>query len=132
MPGLICNLLSILKMCPSAFRVSSPPGPGWRGLGQTCTKTFLGQVGMCVQNFIKIGAGVWISISPPHTNTQTNICMPIFIYIEDRRYIDLYHLTFIYTTILCQNTCIVKRLAENCETLFWSGNATFYGYFSCS
>jgi len=39
-----------------------------------------------------IRAGVWISISPPHTNKQTdrqtdrqtNICTPIFIYIEDR------------------------------------------------
>jgi len=29
-------------------------------------------VGMCVQNFIKIGAGVWISISPPHTNRRTD------------------------------------------------------------
>jgi len=60
-------------MCPSAFRVSSPPGPGGEGGGdQTWTKTFLGQVGMCVQNFIKIGAGIWISISPPHTNRRTN------------------------------------------------------------
>jgi len=33
LPGLICNLLSILKMCPSGFRVSSSPGPGgeWAG-----------------------------------------------------------------------------------------------------
>jgi len=49
-------------MCPSAFRVSKTPGPegggGGEGGGQTCTKTFLGQVGMCVQNFIKIGARV--------------------------------------------------------------------------
>jgi len=58
-------------MCPSAFRVSSSPSPG--GGGQTCTKTFLGQVGMCAENFIKIGAGVWISISPPHTNRQTSV-----------------------------------------------------------
>jgi len=57
-------------MCPSAFRVSSLPVPG--GGGQTCTKTFLGKVGMCVENLIKTGAGVWISISPPHTNRQTN------------------------------------------------------------
>jgi len=70
-------------MCPSAFRVSSPPGPGWRGRGQTYTKTFLGQVGMCVEYFIKIGARVWISISPPHTDRQTNICTPIFIKIEE-------------------------------------------------
>jgi len=77
-------------MCPSAFSVSGPPqAQGTGGGDQTCTKTFLGQVGMCVQNFIKIGAGVWISISPPHTyrwtNKQTNICTPIFIYTEDRR-----------------------------------------------
>jgi len=73
------------KMCSSAYRVSSPPGPGGRGGGPTGTKTFLGQVGMCVQNFIKIGAGVWISISPLHTIRPTNICTPIFIDI-DRRY----------------------------------------------
>jgi len=55
-------------LCPSGFRVSGPPGPGgaWGG-GQTCIQTFPGQVGMCMQNFIKIGAGVWISISPPRT-----------------------------------------------------------------
>jgi len=45
-------------MCPSAFKVSGPPGPGGgQGGGQTGTKTFLGQVGMCVQNFIKISEG---------------------------------------------------------------------------
>jgi len=71
-------------MCPSAYRVSSPPGTGGGGgEGQTRTKTFFGQVGMCVQNFIKIGAGVWISINPLHTNRQTNICTPIFIYIDE-------------------------------------------------
>jgi len=42
-------------MCPSVFRVSSPQAQG--GRGQTCNKTFLGQVGMCMENFIKIGAG---------------------------------------------------------------------------
>jgi len=73
LPGLICNLLSILKMCSSAFRYSSTRGAGGEGAGgQTWTKTFLGQVGMCVQNFIKIGAEVWISLSPPHTNRQTD------------------------------------------------------------
>jgi len=36
---------------------------------------------MLVQNFIKIGTRVWISISPPHTNRQTNICTPIFIFL---------------------------------------------------
>jgi len=57
-------------MCPSAFRIPGLPGPG--GWDQTCTKTFLGQVGMWVENFIKISAGVWISISPAHTNRQTD------------------------------------------------------------
>jgi len=32
--GLICNLLSILKMCPSAFRVSSPQTQRGRGSNQ--------------------------------------------------------------------------------------------------
>jgi len=77
---LFCKQFS--KMRSSAFRVSGSPGPDREGGGQTCTKTFLGQVGMCVQNFIKIGAGAWIYISPPHTNRQTGICTPIFIYRE--------------------------------------------------
>jgi len=61
------------KMSPSAFSILGHPGPGGGGGGsQTWTKTFLGQVGMCVQNFIMIRAVVWISISPPHTNKQTD------------------------------------------------------------
>jgi len=61
------------KMCPSAVRISGPPCPdGGGGKCQTCTKTFLEQMGMWVQNFIKIGAAVWISISPSHTNRQTD------------------------------------------------------------
>jgi len=56
-------------MCPSAKGFQAPQGPdGGGGIGQTCIKTFLGQVGMCLQNFITIGAGVWIFITPPHTN----------------------------------------------------------------
>jgi len=70
------QLAEHLKMCPTAFRVSSPPGPGGEGAGSNLHKTFLEQVVMCVENFIKIGAGVWISIGPPHTNRQTNICTP--------------------------------------------------------
>jgi len=63
------NMQPAEHLYPSGFRVSGPPGPGvGEGVGQTCIKTFLGQVGMCMQNFIKISAGVWISISPPHTN----------------------------------------------------------------
>jgi len=46
-------------MFPSAFSVLGPPGPGGRGGGgQICTKTFLEQVKMWVQNFIQIGLGV--------------------------------------------------------------------------
>jgi len=74
---LFCKQFS--KMCPSAFRVSGPPGGGGC---QIYSKTFLGQTAMCVQNFIKIHAGVWISISPLHTNRQTNICTPIYISID--------------------------------------------------
>jgi len=77
--ALTCDLLNIFlflqfsKMCTSAFRVSDPPGPdGGGSRGQTCTKTFLRQVGMSVQNFIKNRAWVWISICPPHTHRQTN------------------------------------------------------------
>jgi len=55
-----------------AYLHEHTPGPVGRGGGQTCTKTFLEQVGTWVQNFIQIGVGVWISISPPHTNRQTN------------------------------------------------------------
>jgi len=69
-------------MYPSAFRVSSPQAHGEGGGGQTCTKAFLGQVGMCMQNFILIGAGVWISISPLHTNIQTNKDLYAHLYIE--------------------------------------------------
>jgi len=70
-------------MYSSAFKVSGPQGPDEGGGGsQTFIKTFLGQVGMCVQIIIKIGAWVWISISRPHTNRhthiQTNICAPIY------------------------------------------------------
>jgi len=60
------------KMFPSAFSVLGPQVQGGGGGGQTCTKTFLGQVGMCIENFIKISAGVCISVSPPHTNRLTN------------------------------------------------------------
>jgi len=42
--------------------------------------SFLGQMGMWLQNFIKIGAGVWISISP--TDKQTSVCPFIYIYIN--------------------------------------------------
>jgi len=59
-------------MSPSAFSILGPPDQNTPWTGKKC-----------VQNFIKIGAGVWNSISPPHTNKQTNICTPIYIYIEE-------------------------------------------------
>jgi len=67
-------------MCSSAFRVSGPPGPDGGG-GQTCTKTFLGHVGMCVQNSSRLvqGFGFPFDLHIP-TERQTNICTPIFIY----------------------------------------------------
>jgi len=70
------------KMYPSAFTVSGPDGRG--GGGQTFTKTFLGQLWMCIQNFTKIRARVWISINPPHINRQTNKQTSVqpFIYID--------------------------------------------------
>jgi len=59
-------------MCPSVFRVSSPQSPWGEGAGSNLDQNLPWKVGKCVQNFIKIGAGVWISNSPPHTNRQTN------------------------------------------------------------
>jgi len=74
--------LSYLSLQPSDYLLSckhfsekfpfQAPSPRGRGQVQNCTKTLLGQVGVCVQNFIKIGAGLWITISHPHTNRQTN------------------------------------------------------------
>jgi len=69
-------------MCPSAFRVSSPPRPSGEGAGVKPDPK------PSVENFIKIGVGVWISFSPPHTNRQTDrqtnkqaSVHPFFIYI---------------------------------------------------
>jgi len=59
-------------MCASDLSVLAPQAQGG---GSNLHQTFLGQVGMCLKNFIRLGAGVWISISPPQTNTRT----PIFI-----------------------------------------------------
>jgi len=69
-------------MCPSALRVSSPPDPGGEGSNLHQTLPWTG--GDVMENLIKIGAVVWISISPPHTIRQTNICTPIFIYIDHK------------------------------------------------
>jgi len=69
LPGLICNLLSILKMSPSAFRVSSPPGPGGGGGGQTCTKTFLGQVENGHTD-VYLSVGMWRANGNPNPCTN--------------------------------------------------------------
>jgi len=89
LPRLICNLLSILKMCPSAFRVSSPLGPGEQGRGSNLHQNLPWTGGL--QNFIKIAAGVWISITPPHTNRRTNKHLYVHLYIYR-----LYHNILIY------------------------------------
>jgi len=81
------NPNQIVSACASAFRVSGPPGPG---RGQTYTKIYLGQVGMCLQNFIKIGSGLWISISPLHTNRQRNVHLYAHLYL---------YITYIYIYI---------------------------------
>jgi len=65
-------------LCKQLLEFEAPRPICGRGGGQTCTKTYLGQVGMCVQNFIKIGSGIWIFINPPLTNRQIDICTPIF------------------------------------------------------
>jgi len=62
------------KMSPSAFSVIGPPGPGGRGPGSKLHQNL-----PCQDS----DAGVWISISPPHTNKQTNICTHILYIIED-------------------------------------------------
>jgi len=66
------HLLFCIKCVLKLIGFQAPPGPGGgRERGHIGTKTFLGQVGMCVQNCVKISGGVSISISPPHTNRQT-------------------------------------------------------------
>jgi len=87
---LFCKHFS--KMCPSALRVSDLPGSGGRGSwGQNCTKIFVRQVGMWVQNFIKINVGVWISIRRPHIPTDKHLYANLYIYI----YIDFGGVTYV-------------------------------------
>jgi len=72
------------KQCPSAFRVSSPPGTGGGGGGgQTSTKILLGQVWMCVKISSRSvqGFGFPLALHIP-TDRQTNKCTPIFVYID--------------------------------------------------
>jgi len=56
----------------SAFKVSSPPGPGGEGAGLNLDQNLPWTGGDARGKFHQIGAGVWISISPPHTNRLTN------------------------------------------------------------
>jgi len=67
-------------MCPSAFSVLGSPGLGGgdRGFGQTYTETFLGQMGICVQNFIQI-QGFGFELAHHRPIDRLNICAPIFI-----------------------------------------------------
>jgi len=69
---LFCKQFS--KMCPSAFSVFGPPGPGGGRGDQACTKTFFPSGDVHAKfHQERFGAGVWISISPSHTNRQRNI-----------------------------------------------------------
>jgi len=87
LPRLVCNLMNIFCFANSfqksvfqGFRLPRPSGE-WGGRGQNCTKTFLAKL----QNFIKMRKGVWISISPPHTNRHTDKHLSAhFKYIEER------------------------------------------------
>jgi len=85
LPGLICHLLSILKMCPSAFRVSSPPGPGGEGAGiKPGPKLSLDRWGcVCKISTRSVrGFGFPFALHVP-TDEQANICTPIFIKVKD-------------------------------------------------
>jgi len=92
---LFCKQCS--KMCPSAFRVSGPQAEGGGGGDQNCTKSLLGEVGMCVQNFIKIsvGFGFPLALHIP-TDKETYIFTPIYVHIEDRFKEVLHPLILIY------------------------------------
>jgi len=67
-----------------SFLEFQAPGPGGGSEYQTCTKTFLGQVGVCMQ----ISSGLVLGFGFPlalhiTTDKETFICTPIFIYTED-------------------------------------------------
>jgi len=71
-------------MCPSGYRVSSPPGPGGGRAGiKPAPKPFLDRLGcVCKISSRSVqGFGFPLALHIP-TDRQTNICMPIFIYIE--------------------------------------------------
>jgi len=81
---LICNPLNIFVLQVLEFQ--APPGPGvGGGRGKTCTKTFLGQVGMCVENIIKIVQGFGFPLThhiPTDGQTNKLISGRPFLYIE--------------------------------------------------
>jgi len=104
---LICNLLSIIKMCPSAFRVSSPPGPGgegaevkpgpkpsldrWRCVCKISPRS--------VKGFgFPLALHIW-------TDGQTNICTPIYLlfYLLSSIYIKMGVQMFVY--LFCPSVC---------------------------
>jgi len=114
-------------MCPTTFRFSSPRGPGGEGAGvKPGPKPSLDRwVRVCVQNFIKIDAVVWIS-TYQQTDKQTNICTPIYIYI----YIDypLFHCSIPGSLELeaFKNPTIVQRKLHLFKIYFTS----MYVYFT--
>jgi len=59
---LLCKQFS--KICPSAFSVLDPPVPGGERAGSKLHKNLPCTGGDMFVNFITIGAGVWVSISP--------------------------------------------------------------------
>jgi len=83
---LICNLLNIFyfvnsfqKCVLQLLGFQAPEAQGVRGHRSNLDQN----LHFFVQNFIEISAGVWISISPPHTNRQTNkhLFAHLYIYI---------------------------------------------------
>jgi len=66
---LYCNLLNIFcfinifqKCFLQLLGYTQPQG------SQNCSNTVIGQVGLCMQNFIKSRVRLWISMNPPQTN----------------------------------------------------------------
>jgi len=80
---LFCEQFS--KMCSSAFRVSGSDGGG--GRGQTCTKTLFGTGRDVWKRLVQVFGFPLALHIPTGTDRQKNICMPIFIYIEDKGWV---------------------------------------------
>jgi len=86
LPGLICNLLSFLKMCPSAFRVSSPQAQGGGGGVKPAPKPSLDWWGCArkISSRSVQGFGFPLALHIP-TDRQTDK-HPIFIKIDHLRF----------------------------------------------